>query len=90
MGMWRKKLSWRHLGRSRRFCIIPLGIVPHIQLLGEIVFMKNVLIVFAALLALAACEQKKAPAPVTAPAPAVAPAGDAAAPATAPAAADKK
>ncbi len=46
--------------------------------------MKKLLIVFAALFALVACEQKKAPAPTTAPAPAAAPA-DAAAPAAAPA-----
>ena len=50
--------------------------------------MKKLLIVFAAVLALTACEQKKAPAPTTAPAPAAAPAApaaDAAAPAAAPA-----
>jgi hypothetical protein len=49
--------------------------------------MMKLLMVFAAVLALTACEQKKAPAPVTAPAPAAAPAADAAAPAVAPAAA---
>ena len=55
--------------------------------------MKMLLVVFAALLALLACEQKKAPAPVAAPAPAAVPAPDAAAPAAdavAPAPAEKK
>lgn len=46
--------------------------------------MKKLLVVFAALLALVACEQKKAPAPVAVPAPAAVPAPDAAAPAAAP------
>jgi hypothetical protein len=46
--------------------------------------MKKLLIASAVLLALVACEQKKAPAPTAAPAPAAAPA-DAAAPAPAPA-----